>query len=63
MAFTLVWMRGPHALGTRQFEALGDATAFAEENLAKMRAEFGATAVKVLGADGTPHYLKAISRD
>jgi hypothetical protein len=62
MKFTLVWMRGAKPLGAKSFEKLSDATLYAEENLAAVQAKFGATAVKVVGIDGTPHYLRALSR-
>lgn len=62
MSFTLVWMRGPTPLGTKSFERLPDATTYAEANLGSIQANFNATAVKIVGVDGTPHYLKSLSR-
>jgi hypothetical protein len=62
MSFTLIWMRGPTPLGTKGFDGLADATRYAEENLRGIQAQFGATAVKIVGDDGKPHYLKSLSR-
>jgi hypothetical protein len=62
MAFTVIWMRGPLALGSKTFDDIGEATAYAEDNLPDVQVRFGATAVKVVDDDGTPHYLKSISR-
>ena len=63
MGFTVIWMRGPMAMGSKTFDALDDATAYAEDNLPQVQAKFGATAVKIVDDEGTPHYLKAISRN
>jgi hypothetical protein len=62
MAFTVIWMRGPTAMGTKSFDTLADATAYAEDNLSQVQANFGATAVKVVDGAGTPHFLKSLSR-
>ena len=62
MQFTLIWMRGSSPLGSKAFEQLPEATAYAEENLKDVQARFGATAVKVVGTDGTPCYLRSLSR-
>lgn len=63
MAFTVIWMRGPLAMGSKTFDALAEATTYAEENLPQVQEKFGATAVKIVDDGGTPHYLKAISRN
>jgi hypothetical protein len=62
LTFTVIWMRGPQALGTKRFEALAPATAHAVDNLRDVQANFGATAVKIVDDDGSPHFLKSISR-
>jgi hypothetical protein len=63
MAYTVIWLRGPLPLGTKTFDALAEATLYAEENLADVQTQFNATAVKIVDDEGTPHYLKAISRN
>ncbi|MDB5692352.1 MAG: hypothetical protein JWO81_1415 [Alphaproteobacteria bacterium] len=63
MAFTVIWMRGPQAMGTKRFEDLALATGYAVDNLGQVRSHFGATAVKVIDDAGAPHFLKAISRN
>jgi hypothetical protein len=63
MAYSVIWLRGPLPLGTKMFEDLAEATSYAEENLAAVQAQFNATAVKIVDDEGTPHYLKAISRN
>jgi hypothetical protein len=62
MTFTVIWMRGPQAMGTKRFDDLGLATGYAVDNLRDVRANFGATAVKVVDDAGAPQFLKAISR-
>lgn len=62
MTFTLVWMRGQLAVGAIRFDELVEATAYAEDNLERVSTKFGATAVKVVSHDGTPQYLRALSR-
>jgi hypothetical protein len=62
MQFTLIWMRGASPLGTKAFDRLADATAYADENLKQVQIKFGATAAKVVGCDGTPLYLRSLSR-
>jgi hypothetical protein len=62
MAFTVIWMRGPQAMGTKRFEDLGLATGYAVDNLGQVRTRFGANAVKVIDDAGAPCFLKAISR-
>jgi len=62
MQFTLIWLKGDTPLGSEAFEKLPEATAYAEENLKGVQAKFGATAVKVVGADGRPCYLRSLSR-
>ena len=63
MAFTVVWLRGPLTMGTEAFEDLEGATRHAEDQMPQMQSRFGATAVKVVDDSGTPHFLKAISRN
>lgn len=63
MAFTLMWMRGPLAMGSEEFADLEAATAHAQDQMAQMQTRFGATAVKVVDEKGVPHFLKSISRD
>jgi hypothetical protein len=62
MAFTVMWMKGPLVLGSKYFEGLAEATRHAEEQLPAMQRSFGATAVKIVGDDGTPHFLKSTGR-
>ena len=62
MQFKVIWMRGETALGTKVFNELVEATGYAEENLDGIVKTFGATAVKIISDDGTPHYLKSLSR-
>jgi hypothetical protein len=57
-----MWMKGPLVMGSKHFEDLGEATRHAEEQLVAMQQSFGATAVKVVGDDGTPHFLKSTGR-
>jgi hypothetical protein len=63
MGFTVMWMKGPLVIGSKPFEVLSEATRHAEEQLGAMQQSFGATAVKVVGDDGTPHFLKSIGRN
>jgi hypothetical protein len=63
MAFTVVWMKGPRAMGTKSFDDLAVATSYAIDNLRDVQANFGATAVKVIDDSGTPQFLQAISRN
>ena len=63
MAFTLMWMRGPLAMGSEEFADLDSATAHANDQMSQMQSRFGATAVKIVDEKGVPHYLKSISRD
>jgi|GEM_PF-1918608 len=63
MAFTVVWLRGPLTMGTENFDDLARATAHAEDQMPQMQRRFGATAVKIVDEIGTPHFLKAISRN
>jgi hypothetical protein len=63
MAFTVVWLRGPLTMGTENFDDLKRATAHAEDQMPQMQRRFGATAVKIVDDIGTPHFLKAISRN
>lgn len=63
MPYSVIWMRGPAAMGTKSFETLDEATAYAQDNLSQIQANFGATAVKVVDAAGVPHFLKSISRN
>ena len=62
MTFTVIWMRGPQALGTKSFDELAPATAHALDNLRDIHTNFGATAVKIVDDDGSPHFLKSLSR-
>ncbi|HEY5723140.1 MAG TPA: hypothetical protein VIT45_12535 [Allosphingosinicella sp.] len=63
MAFTLMWMRGPLAMGSEEYDDLESATAHARDRMEQMQTRFGATAVKVVDEKGVPHFLKSISRD
>jgi hypothetical protein len=63
MAFTVIWMRGPHAMGTKTFDELAVATGYAVDNLGQVQSHFGATAVKIVDDAGAPHFLKSLSRD
>jgi hypothetical protein len=62
MAYTVVWMRGPMAMGTEAFEELDTAVAHAQEMIDQMQNRFGATSVKIVDAEGTAHFLRSISR-
>jgi hypothetical protein len=62
MAFTVIWMRGPQAMGAKSFEDLARATGYAVDNLRDVQHNFGATAVKVVDDAGVPQFLKALSR-
>ena len=62
MAFTVIWMRGPQAMGTKRFAELAAATGYAVDNLRDVQSNFGATAVKIVDDEGCPHFLKSISR-
>ena len=62
MGFKVIWLRAQTVLGTKVFDELVDATGYAEENLQSVVNSFGATAVKIVSDDGTPHYLKSLSR-
>ena len=63
MAFTVIWMRGAQAMGSKHFDDLAVATGYALDNLHDVQAQFGATAVKVIDDKGRPQFLKAISRN
>lgn len=63
MAFTIVWLKGPLSIGTENFDELASATRHADERMPQMQARYGATAVKIVDETGTPHFLKAISRN
>ena len=62
MAFTVIWMRGAQAMGSKHFDDLERATGYALDNLRDVQTQFGATAVKVIDEKGVPQFLKAISR-
>ena len=62
MTFTVMWMRGPLSMGSKEFDELDAATEHAKEELPQMQSRFGATAVKIVDEAGNPHFLKAISR-
>ena len=62
MKFKVVWMRARTVIGTKDFDALVEATSYAEENLGSVVSSFGATAVKIVSEDGEAHYLKSLSR-
>lgn len=62
MAFTVIWMRGAQAMGSKHFDDLELATGYALDNLRDVQTQFGATAVKIIDEKGAPHFLKAISR-
>lgn len=62
MDFKVMWMRGPLAMGSEPFDDLGAATKYAGDQLPEMQARFGATAVKIVDAAGTPHFLRSLSR-
>ncbi len=62
MAFTLIWMRGPIAMGTESFEELDRAVDHAQEMIDQMHNRFGATSVKIVDDEGTAHFLRSISR-
>ena len=62
MAYTLVWMRGPMAMGTETFEELDRAVSHAQEMIDQMQSRFGATSVKIVDDEGTAHFLRSISR-
>ena len=63
MSFTVVWLKGPLVIGSKSFEELAVATDHAEDQLDQMQSRFGSTAVKVVDDDGSPHYLKSLSRN
>jgi hypothetical protein len=63
MGFTLMWMRGPLAMGSEEFEDLAAAAAHADDQMEQMQTRFGATAVKIVDEKGVPHFLKSISRE
>lgn len=62
MEFTVSWLRAGAVLGIKSFEELASAIRYAEDNLEGVARSFGATAVKVISVDGTPHYLRSLSR-
>ena len=62
MSFRVVWMQGPKAIGSRNFDDLEAATRYAEVEMLTMQKRFGITAVKVIGSDGRPYFLRTISR-
>ena len=63
MGFTLMWMRGPLAMGSEAFGDLEAATRHANDMMEQMQTRFGATAVKIVDEKGVPHFLKSISRE
>lgn len=63
MAFTVIWMRGAQAMGSKHFDDLSVATGYALDNLRDVQSQFGATAVKIVDEKGAPQFLKAISRN
>jgi len=63
MAFTVIWMRGAQAMGSKHFDDLSNATGYALDNLHDVQVQFGATAVKVIDERGQPQFLKALSRN
>ncbi len=63
MGFTLMWMRGPLAMGSEEFDDLEAAASHANEMMEQMQTRFGATAVKIVDETGVPHFLKSISRE
>jgi hypothetical protein len=62
MSFKVMWMRGPLTMGCEPFDDLGAASAYAGDRLAEMQGLYGATAVKIVDAAGTPHFLRSLSR-
>jgi hypothetical protein len=62
MSFKVMWMRGPLAMGCEPFDDLSAASAYAGERLLEMQGRYGATAVKIVDAAGTPHFLRSLSR-
>ena len=62
MTYTVVWMRGPMAMGTEPFDELDPAVAHAQEMIEQMQSRFGATSVKIVDEEGTAHFLRSISR-
>ncbi|HEX9948391.1 MAG TPA: hypothetical protein VGA98_12680 [Allosphingosinicella sp.] len=62
MSFKVMWMRGPLSMGSEAFDDLDDATRHAADQLPEMQSRFGATAVKIVDALGTPHFLRSLSR-
>ena len=62
MSFKVMWMRGPLAMGSEAFDELAAATQHAGAHFSEMQSRFGATAVKVVDAAGTPHFLRSLSR-
>jgi hypothetical protein len=62
MKFKVTWMRAQTVLGTKVFDELPEAREYAEDNLSGVVASFGATAVKIISDDGTPQYLRSLSR-
>jgi hypothetical protein len=62
MSFKVMWMRGALSIGDEAFEDLAAATEYAGQQLPAMQRSFGATAVKVVDALGTPHFLRSLSR-
>lgn len=63
MPFTVIWMRGGQAMGSKHFDDLALATDYAIDNLRDVQSQFGATAVKVVDERGNPQFLKALSRN
>jgi hypothetical protein len=49
-------------MGAEAFEDLEAATKYAGDQLPEMQSRFGATAVKIVDALGTPHFLRSLSR-
>jgi hypothetical protein len=62
MSFKVMWMRGPLTMGSEGFDDLGAASRYAADRLPEMQSRFGATAVKIVDAVGTPHFLRSLSR-
>lgn len=62
MNFKVMWMGGPLAMGSEAFDDLATATRYAGDQLPEMQSRFGATAVKIVDAGDTPHFLRSLSR-
>ena len=60
MTYKVVWLRDSSPIGSEPFEQLDEAKNRAQAELDRMRARFGATAVKVVDDCGAPCFLNSV---